>query len=106
MQESAETGQESRPIRRRYHLGVEELLDDQQLIRLPLIGVVRHHFQVERLERVVRVDRHLALQVLDLEPDYTGLGQSEAGQIFLALDDVLQLPPHKYAPEESVERTN
>lgn len=61
---------------------------------------------MERLERVVRVDRYLALQMLDLEPDNTRFGQSEAGQILFTLDDVLQLPPHEYAPEESVERTN
>merc|ERR1719209_91087 len=56
MQQPAEAREEGWAIRRRHNFCIKELLDDQQLVRLPLVGVVRHHFEVQRLERVVRVD--------------------------------------------------
>ena len=56
MKQSAEARKESWSIRWRHNFCVKELLDDQQLVGLPLVGVVRHHFEVQRLERVVRVD--------------------------------------------------
>ena len=35
-----------------------------------------------------------------LESNDTGLGQSEAGKVLLALDYVLQLAPHEHAAQE------
>ena len=56
MEQPAEAREEGWAIRRRHNFCIKELLDDQQLVRLPLVGVVWHHFEVQRLERVVRVD--------------------------------------------------
>jgi len=56
MQQPTESREEGGSIRRRHNLCIKELLDDQQLVRLPLIWVIWHHFEVQRLERVVRVD--------------------------------------------------
>jgi len=44
--------------------------------------------------------------MLNLESNDTGLGQSEAGKVLLALDYVLQLAPHEHAAQEPVERTH
>jgi hypothetical protein len=46
------------------HLGVEELLNGEEMIRLPLVGIIRHNLQVEGLEGVLLIDRHLAQQAL------------------------------------------
>jgi hypothetical protein len=46
------------------HLGVEELLNGEEMVRLPLVGIIRHNLQVERLEGVLLIDRHLAQQAL------------------------------------------
>ena len=56
MQQPTEAREECGSIRRRYNFCIKELLDDQQLVRLPLVWVVRHHFEVQRLEGVVWVD--------------------------------------------------
>ena len=66
MKQSAEARKESWSIRWSHNFCVKELLDDQQLVGLPLVGVVRHHFEVQRLERVVGVDGNLALEMLNL----------------------------------------
>ena len=56
MQQPTEAREEGGSIRRRHDLCIKELLDDQQLVRLPLVRVIRHHFEVQRLEGVVWVD--------------------------------------------------
>ena len=57
---------------------------------------------MERLERVVRVDGDLALQILNFECNHTGLSCVQVGEVLLTLDDVLQLPPHEDTPQEPV----
>ena len=66
MQQPTESREEGGSIRRRHNFCIKELLDDQQLVGLPLVGIIWHHFEVQRLERVVRVDGNLALQMLNL----------------------------------------
>ena len=84
------------------YLGIKELLNDEQMIRLPLTGVIWSNFQVKRLEGIVRVDRNLALEVLHFECYYTWFPCVQVGEVLLCPNDVLQLPSHEDTTKESM----
>lgn len=108
VEEAAETVDCVGSIGRGNHLGVKKTFYCGELVRLPLTGVIWAEFEVERLEGVLRVDVHLALQGLDLEGDDTRfiVLVGEIREVFLRLDDVLELPSHEDTAKKSVKWRN